>query len=101
MSVTEAAAVLKITPEMVRRYIALGRLPAQHVGKRVWVLQRTDVEVFAADPPRRGWPKGKPRRQPAVAMPDRQGADRDAGNSNAGEHLALPDAERLAEEQQQ
>jgi hypothetical protein len=34
-------------------------------------------------------------------MPDRQGADRDAGNSNAGEHLALPDAERLAEEQQQ
>lgn len=65
MSVPEAATYLGVTPEQVRRYIATGLLAAEHIGRRVWVLRRSDVITFQR--PRRGWPKGKPRKSPGGA----------------------------------
>jgi excisionase family DNA binding protein len=53
LSIPEAAERLGLSPAMVRRYCASGRLPAQKVG-RDWTVRQRDVERFAAAPRRRG-----------------------------------------------
>jgi excisionase family DNA binding protein len=53
LSIPEAAERLGLSPAMVRRYCASGKLPAQKVG-RDWTLRQRDVERFAASPRRRG-----------------------------------------------
>jgi excisionase family DNA binding protein len=45
LTVQETAAMLKLSPVTIRRYIASGRLPAVRVGRGVR-LRRADIEAF-------------------------------------------------------
>ncbi len=56
ITVSEAATILDICPQGVRRHIASGTLPAKRYGKRMLLLQRTDVENFQKRP------SGRPRK---------------------------------------
>ena len=58
LSTPEAAQRLGLSEAMVRRYCAMGRLPAQKVGKS-WAIQRREVERFAANPRPAGRPSGE------------------------------------------
>lgn len=55
MAVTEAARVLGVGPEQVRRYIIRGLLPAVKIA-HCWVLSAADVHALAEAPPRAGRP---------------------------------------------
>lgn len=57
VTVPEAAERLGLSTAMVRRYCALGKLPAFKVGKG-WAIRRWDVERFAVNPRRSGRPAG-------------------------------------------
>ena len=55
VSLVEAARVLGVGAEQVRRYIACGLLPAAKIA-HVWVLPAADVYALAEAPPRTGRP---------------------------------------------
>jgi excisionase family DNA binding protein len=55
LTITETAERLGLSIAMVRRYCADGKLPAKKIG-RDWVIQRRDVEYFAATPRHSGRP---------------------------------------------
>jgi excisionase family DNA binding protein len=52
MMVDDVAAVLKVTTHVVYKNVALGRLRARRLGKRL-VFLPADVEAFVANLPRR------------------------------------------------
>jgi excisionase family DNA binding protein len=56
ISVPQAAALLKVTPQRVRDYIKTGRLPHQLIG-RFFAVKRGDVRRFERREP--GRPAGK------------------------------------------
>jgi excisionase family DNA binding protein len=55
LTITEAAERLGLSPAMLRRYCADGKIPAQKIG-RDWAIRRHDVEHFAATPRHSGRP---------------------------------------------
>ncbi len=62
LTTTEAAALLGVNQSRIRQLIRSGTLPATRVfarGQSYWVVQRSDVEVYARLPRRPGRkPKG-------------------------------------------
>jgi excisionase family DNA binding protein len=46
LTVDETAAMLKVNPETIRRYIASGRLPAVRIGRRIRI-RREAIETLA------------------------------------------------------
>jgi excisionase family DNA binding protein len=57
ISVAEAAEALGISGSRIRALIREGRIKAQRVGIRSWVLRRKDIESFE---------RGRPGRPPKV-----------------------------------
>lgn len=55
-SVTEAAAILKLTEERVLQFVRDGRIDGRQL-KREWVLSRASVMAFKRKPRRDGRPK--------------------------------------------
>lgn len=53
LTIDQAAAIIRVTPAMVRRYCARGILPSNRVGP-VWLILRRDAERFKR--PARGRP---------------------------------------------
>jgi excisionase family DNA binding protein len=43
-----AARKLGCSPRSIRRYIQEGRLPAERIGARIWLLLESDVDSFRA-----------------------------------------------------
>jgi excisionase family DNA binding protein len=43
-----AARKLGYSPRSIRRFIKEGRLPAERVGVRIWLLLESDIESFRA-----------------------------------------------------
>lgn len=73
MTVGEVATVLGVSAGRVRQLITAGRLPAERVHPQLMLLRRADVEAFATQPRRGGWPKGKPRKTPDAPTPEHAG----------------------------
>jgi len=44
LTITEAAALLRIHHRTIRKYISLGRLPGYHIGTKAVRVRRSDVE---------------------------------------------------------
>lgn len=86
LSPSEAAALLDVSPRMVRVYIASGELPATNLhprGKPRWVIELADLQAFQQRPrPRPGWQRGRPRKNPPAGAADAPGAA-DAGPPTA------------------
>jgi hypothetical protein len=67
LTVAETAALLGITPGLVRRFCRLGRFPGavntnpENPHRGDWRIPQEAVENYTPQP--RGWPKGK-RRKP-------------------------------------
>lgn len=60
VTVAEAARLIGRTPGIIRRYIALGLLPAERVGRLTWLIPRESVRTFV--PPPRGNPAFRSRK---------------------------------------
>ena len=58
----EAASILGCDTSQVRRLARDGVLHERILGPRFRVYERTEVERYAANRPKRGWPKGQPRK---------------------------------------
>jgi excisionase family DNA binding protein len=43
-----AARKLGYSPRSIRRFIQEGRLPAERVGARIWLLLESDIDLFRA-----------------------------------------------------
>lgn len=56
----EAGRILGCSPARVQQAIRRGTLPAR-LTPRGYRIRRADVEQFAANRPRRGYPRGRPR----------------------------------------
>lgn len=73
LTAQQVAARLGIDVRHVRRLHQQGKLPGRRVGARLLVFARADVEDYAAalaqNPPRAGWPRGRPRRPAADEEP--------------------------------
>ncbi|WP_028654858.1 helix-turn-helix domain-containing protein [Nocardioides sp. J54] len=54
ISLKEAAEILDVSVETVRRWIAAGDLPAERIGKRLLKVNRSDVEALAQPVPTGG-----------------------------------------------
>ncbi len=65
MLVSDAAKELGMTRGALWKAIERGRLPTQRIGTTL-LIHRADLDQFKADPPKRGWPKGRPRKPPAL-----------------------------------
>lgn len=66
LTITEAAKRLGLSPVMVRRYCADGKIPAQKIG-RDWAIRRRDMEHFAAAPRHSGRPPLRYTSRPQAA----------------------------------
>lgn len=53
VTVVEAAAILGVSAPTVLRRIRAGRLPAEPLNRRTWLVRRSDVERLAAVEPSR------------------------------------------------
>lgn len=62
MTVTQAAEMLGLRPSVVRRYVQTGRLRAERVNPRLYLVDAASLEEFRQQPRPRGWPKGRPRK---------------------------------------
>lgn len=79
LTVAEAAARLRVNPSTIRRWIAMGSLPASRVGHRRVALKESDVAAMIA--PIRGvrevplltTPDGRPSLPPLTPEEQRQG----------------------------
>jgi excisionase family DNA binding protein len=49
LTVTDAAQVLSVSTETIRRYHKAGRLPAQRTPKGIHIFKRRDLEKLAAE----------------------------------------------------
>lgn len=68
LTVVQAAKRLGIDPSQLRRYILDGRLPAEAITPRLYLIDEAALAAFAELPRKRGWRKGKPRK-PADSEP--------------------------------
>lgn len=59
LTVAQVSALKGISENGVRIAIRAGRLPAEKVGGLVYLIRASDAEAWQ---PKRGWPKGKPRK---------------------------------------
>ncbi len=67
VGVTVAAGELNLTPNRVRQFIKLGRLPAQRIG-REYAITREDLEAFKLIERPVGRPPKDPWRTPGPAV---------------------------------
>ncbi len=58
-TINEAAQILAVSTNRVAALVRQGQLPAERLGRQ-WVIRPEDLEAFAAQPRKGGWPKGKP-----------------------------------------
>jgi len=65
LSVAEAAALLRVAPSTVRRWVRSGALPGYRVGRQRVALRRDDVAGMVT--PTRGGPEGRTGVAPGVA----------------------------------
>jgi excisionase family DNA binding protein len=61
LSTAEAAEIIGLGPEMVRRYCVEGRLESERVG-RCWKIPLSAARRFARKPRVPGWPRGVARK---------------------------------------
>jgi excisionase family DNA binding protein len=61
LTAAQAAELLNLSPDRVRKLAQSGRLPGEKVGGS-WFFKPEDVAAFKARPRLPGYPKGKPRR---------------------------------------
>lgn len=66
LTVPQAAAILKLKRRQVQVYCKSGRLPALRLANGNYLIDRADLEAFAALPRKRGG--YRPRRQPPPAL---------------------------------
>ncbi|MHC4088687.1 MAG: helix-turn-helix domain-containing protein [Planctomycetota bacterium] len=59
ITVSEAAALLGVRPDMIRHWLRRGWLPKARKAGRVWLLDQEEVRAF--QPPKVGWPEGQSR----------------------------------------
>ena len=62
MNTEQAAEYLGVTTGRIRQLARAGRVRGIRIGQRAWVFEKSDLDVFIANPPRRGRPpKDAPR----------------------------------------
>ena len=62
LTLAEAADELRVNPSTVRLWVSQGRLPASRVGRRKWLVRRSELEGMLAS-------KSSVARRPADAGP--------------------------------
>jgi excisionase family DNA binding protein len=60
----EAAQILKVDPQTVKRYARAGRLKGSKPGGRLWRFSPADIDEFLADSAPAAKPTRKPSRRP-------------------------------------
>ena len=57
----EAARLLGVSPDLIRRYCVAGRIAALRIAGR-WLIEPAEIRRFAKIPRQKGWPAGKSRK---------------------------------------
>ncbi len=63
LTVAEAAAMLGVSLDTVRRRIASGELPATRIGARVWAIPADGIDQLRGQPKHKPGPKPRRRQE--------------------------------------